>query len=222
MAANRSLMLRVGGRRGGIASRGADHAAPSCGPVSGGRRRPRRCPISRLSRRTSSSRAGRFICAADHSCCREAFSPASCPRSSRSSRPARPGGCLLAAGGLPVLVAVQQLDHLLADPAQVRAQLDQHLRRDAVALMDQAEQDVLGTDVVVVEHPGLAFSQDDHMPRPVSKSLEQPRAAHLKLARSYQRIQSYAVAAAGARQASPAPTARAEQSSANGGPAGPS
>src|SRR3981189_1420776 len=53
--------------------------------------------------------------------------------------------------GLLALVAVQQLDHLLADPVQVRAQLHQHLRGHAVALTDQAEQDVLGAAVVVAE-----------------------------------------------------------------------
>ena len=59
-------------------------------------------------------------------------------------------------GGLLALIALQQLDHLLADPAQVRAQLDQHLRRDALALADQAEQDVLGADVVMTQQQRLA------------------------------------------------------------------
>ena len=45
----------------------------------------------------------------------------------------------------------QQLDHLLADPAQVRAEFEEHLRGRALALADQAEQDVLGADVVVTE-----------------------------------------------------------------------
>jgi hypothetical protein len=42
---------------------------------------------------------------------------------------------------------MQQLDDLLADPVQVGAQLHQHLRGDAVALTDEAEQDVFGADV---------------------------------------------------------------------------
>ena len=46
----------------------------------------------------------------------------------------RNGGC----GGL-ALVAVQQLNDLLADPVEVSAQLDKHLRGDALALADQAE-----------------------------------------------------------------------------------
>ena len=52
-------------------------------------------------------------------------------------------------GRLLARAAVQQLDHLLADPVQVRAQLDQHLGRHALTLADEAEQDVLGADVVV-------------------------------------------------------------------------
>jgi hypothetical protein len=59
-------------------------------------------------------------------------------------------------GWLLALGARQQLDHLLADPAGVSAQLDQHLGGDTLALADQAEQDVLGADVVVAELQGLA------------------------------------------------------------------
>src|SRR6266496_3188578 len=38
--------------------------------------------------------------------------------------------------------------------------------------MDEAEQDVLGADVVVVEHPGLFLSQDDNPTRAVGEPLE--------------------------------------------------
>src|SRR6266496_502155 len=62
-------------------------------------------------------------------------------------------------GRLLALVPVQQLDHLLADPVQVSTQLDQHLGGDALALADQAQQDVLGADVVVAELQGLAQRQ---------------------------------------------------------------
>ena len=68
-------------------------------------------------------------------------------------------------GGLLALVAVQQLDHLLADPVQVRAQLDQHLGRDALTLADEAEQDVLGADVVVPELQRLAQRELKHLLR---------------------------------------------------------
>ena len=67
----------------------------------------------------------------------------------------RAGGRALGgpAGGdrLLALVAGEQLDDLLAHPVQVRAELAEHLRRDALTLADQAEQDVLGPDVVVAE-----------------------------------------------------------------------
>ena len=60
------------------------------------------------------------------------------------------------AGRLLALVAVEQLDDLLADLVQVGAELHQHLRGDAFALADEAEQDVLGADVVVAELQRLA------------------------------------------------------------------
>jgi len=61
---------------------------------------------------------------------------------------------------------VEQLNDLLADPVQVGTQLDQHLGGHVLALTYQAEQDVLGADVVVVEHPGLFLRQDHNPPRP--------------------------------------------------------
>ena len=68
-----------------------------------------------------------------------------------------------ALGRLLALVAGQQLDHLLADPVEVGTQLDQDLRGDALALADQAEQDVLGADVVVAELQRLAQRQLQHL-----------------------------------------------------------
>ena len=67
------------------------------------------------------------------------------------------------AGRLLALVAVEQLDDLLADPVEVGAELDQHLGGDALALADQAEQDVLGADVVVAELQRLAQRQLQHL-----------------------------------------------------------
>ncbi len=58
---------------------------------------------------------------------------------------------------------MQQLDDLLANPVQVSAQLDKHLGGDAVALADQAKQDVLGADVVVPELQRLAQRQLKHL-----------------------------------------------------------
>src|SRR6202020_753187 len=61
--------------------------------------------------------------------------------------------------GLLALVAAPQLDHLLAHPGQLRAQLDQHLGGNALTLTDQTEQNVLGADVVVAELKRLAQAQ---------------------------------------------------------------
>ncbi len=43
----------------------------------------------------------------------------------------------------------KQLDYLLAYADEVRTELDEHPRGHALALTDEAEQDVLSTDVVV-------------------------------------------------------------------------
>ena len=54
------------------------------------------------------------------------------------------------------LVAGEQLDDLLANAGEVGAELDEHLGGDALALADEAQQDVLGADVVVAELQRLA------------------------------------------------------------------
>ena len=68
---------------------------------------------------------------------------------------AGPGGRAL----LATLVARDQLDDLLADAGEVGAELDEHLGGDALALTDEAEEDVLGADVVVAELQRLAQAQ---------------------------------------------------------------
>ena len=45
----------------------------------------------------------------------------------------------------------------------------EYLGRDPFAFMDQAEQDVLGSDVVVIEHPRLVLGEDDHAPGTVGE-----------------------------------------------------
>src|ERR1019366_241870 len=71
------------------------------------------------------------------------------------------GVALLAAGGtlssgfLAGLTG-HHLDHLRTHPRHVRAEVAQDLGRDAVALANQAEQHVLGTDVGVAELEGFA------------------------------------------------------------------
>ena len=61
------------------------------------------------------------------------------------------------------LVAGEQLDDLLAHAGEVGAELDEHLRGDAFALADEAEQDVLGADVVVAELQRFAQRQLEHL-----------------------------------------------------------
>ena len=51
----------------------------------------------------------------------------------------------------------------MADAAQVGAELHEHLRGDALALADQAEQDVLGPDVVVAELERLSQREFEHL-----------------------------------------------------------
>jgi hypothetical protein len=78
----------------------------------------------------------------------------------RGSADVGTGRTLLAAAGAAAarrpLVARQELDDLLADAAEVGAELHEHLGSDAFALADEAEEDVLGTDVVVAELQRLA------------------------------------------------------------------
>src|SRR5690606_28101647 len=66
-------------------------------------------------------------------------------------------------GLLATLVAGDQLDHLLAHAVEVGAELGQHLGGDTLALTDEAEQDVLGADVVVAELQRLAERQLEHL-----------------------------------------------------------
>ena len=64
---------------------------------------------------------------------------------------------------LLALVAAEQLDDLLAHAVEVGAELDEHLGGDALALADEAEQDVLGADVVVAELQRLAQRELEHL-----------------------------------------------------------
>jgi hypothetical protein len=61
---------------------------------------------------------------------------------------------------------------LLADGVQGDAQRFQRLGGDAFAFVDEPEQDVLGADVVVVEHPRLFLGEDDHAAGAIRESLE--------------------------------------------------
>ena len=66
------------------------------------------------------------------------------------------GAAALGRAFLRAGVAGQELDDLLADARQVGAELDEHLRGDALAFADEPEEDVLGADVVVSELQRLA------------------------------------------------------------------
>ena len=68
--------------------------------------------------------------------------------------------------------AADDLLDLAADGLQRDAEGLQGLGRDALALVDEAEQHVLGPDVGVAELPGLFLRQDDDPPSPVGESLE--------------------------------------------------
>ena len=62
---------------------------------------------------------------------------------------------------------------LVADGLERDAERLERLGRDALALVDEAEQDVLGADVVVVEEPRLFLGQDDDPSGSVGEAFEQ-------------------------------------------------
>src|SRR5665213_3030413 len=70
------------------------------------------------------------------------------------------------ASGLMTRVVREQLDDLLAHPGQIRAEVPQQLRGDALALADQAEQQMLGADVVVPERQRLTKRELESLLRP--------------------------------------------------------
>jgi hypothetical protein len=71
-----------------------------------------------------------------------------------------------------LLALAHDLFNLLAHRLRADLQRLQRPGRHALRFKDQAKQQVLGADVVVVQHPGLFFSQDHHPPRPVGKPLK--------------------------------------------------
>ncbi len=79
---------------------------------------------------------------------------------------------------LLALVAGQELDDLLADPVEVGAELDQNLRGNALALADEAEQDVLCADVVVAELPRLFLGQNHNPACAVGEPFEHCSPSH--------------------------------------------
>ena len=86
-------------------------------------------------------------------------------------------------GGLRSLA--DDLDDLAAHRLEGNAHALQGTGGDALALVDQAEEDVFGADVVVVEKASLLLRQDDHSSGPVGEALE-----HNGLPRRLRRIRS--------------------------------
>ena len=71
------------------------------------------------------------------------------------------------------LTVPNHLFDLLPNGLQRNAKLLQRLRRHALTLMDQAKQQMLSADVVVIEHFGLVLGQNDHAACTIGKSLKQ-------------------------------------------------
>ena len=64
---------------------------------------------------------------------------------------------------------------LAADSLERDAEAFERLRGDALTLVDQPEQDVLGADVGVVEQTGFLLREDHNPPGSVSKPFEHVR-----------------------------------------------
>src|SRR5207302_10653217 len=66
---------------------------------------------------------------------------------------------------------------LIADGFERDAERLEGLGGDALTLVDEAEQDVLGADVVVVEEPCLLLGQNDDPPGTIREAFEQETAS---------------------------------------------
>jgi hypothetical protein len=74
--------------------------------------------------------------------------------------------------GRRLLALADDLLDLLSHGVKADPERLERLGRYTFTLVDEAEQDVLGADVVVIEHPGFFLRQDNNPPRPVGKPLE--------------------------------------------------
>ena len=61
----------------------------------------------------------------------------------------------------------------------------EHARGETLLLAQQAEQDVLGADVVVLQRAGLVLREDDDLAGSFCESLEQPSPPSFRVATSY-------------------------------------
>ena len=75
------------------------------------------------------------------------------------------------AGG-DLLAGADDPDHLGADALDGDVEGLEHAGGQALLLAEQAEQDVLGADVVVLEGPRLFLGEDDYLTGPLGESLE--------------------------------------------------
>jgi hypothetical protein len=75
-----------------------------------------------------------------------------------------PGGDLLA--------GPDDADHLGADALHGDVERLEDARGESLLLAQQAEEDVLSADVVVLENPGLLLGEDDHLASPFGEALK--------------------------------------------------
>src|SRR6185503_20051207 len=85
--------------------------------------------------------------------------------------------------GRLLLTLTDDVLHLLAHGVERDAERLERLGGDALALVDQAEQDVLGADVVVVEHLRLFLGEDHHSSGAVREAFE-----HVSVLRAMNRM----------------------------------
>jgi len=66
------------------------------------------------------------------------------------------------------------------DLAQIDVEVLQDRRADAAAFLDQAQENVLGPDILVIEPLGLLIGQGHHFPCPICKALKHVRSIRSK------------------------------------------
>src|SRR5262249_38980771 len=71
-----------------------------------------------------------------------------------------------------LLAQADLVGDVVPDAVQSETEAGEHLAGDRLRLAEQAEQEVLGPDVVVVQPPRLFLGEDHDMPRAVGESLE--------------------------------------------------
>ncbi len=85
--------------------------------------------------------------------------------------PLRPGGQADLSDDRAVAASDDELDRG-PDLGQLDVHVLEHARRDALALADEAEEEMLGPDVVVVEALRLVLGEGQHLPRSIGELVE--------------------------------------------------